>query len=528
MKTTTTGACVLTVAALALTSACSSSGSGAASDSGTKTLKIFSLEPTSLLPQIDTGTQIGMATCANLMEVNAENKKLEPLVAKSLESKDNQHWTVKLRPWKFQDGTAVTAASYVDAWNATAYAPNGYAGNGMFTIFQGYADLNPKSGTPKAKELSGAKAVDDSTIEISLNSPNSTLPQILSANPTCPLPKAYFDNPDAYQDKPVGNGPYEFASWEHNQQIVLKKWKDFPGSAAFSGGADELDFKIYTDMDAGYSDLVAGNLDIIRKPEGAMAARAMSELGDKALFLPKERRNQQFLAFPAYLDKYRDVNLRTAISLAIDRDALIKSVLKGQAGQSDSLITPLFASYRKGACAVCRFDATEAKAKLAQAKGFDGSVQIVYQASASSDQIVEAISNQLQNTLGIKVELKPVLPAEIAAMRNKGKLTGIYFGGWGLSYVSEDQFLGAYTTGGDGNNVNHYSNPQVDALEAKALAATDQATATTYYNQVEDLVLADLPVTPLYLNNVYAIHTPKAEVVSSQGDIQQYRAKYVG
>ncbi|MFD6178584.1 MULTISPECIES: peptide ABC transporter substrate-binding protein [unclassified Isoptericola] len=529
----------LRIAALAavplLLTAC---GSGTADDgaspaeTGDKTLTAFLVEPTSLVPQMDTGTQVGMAMCANLMEMNAETLELEPLVAESIDSDDNQHWTIKLKDWTFQDGTPVTASSYVDAWNATAYAPNALGGNGSMQPIQGYADLNPADGsTPKTKTLSGLKAVDDKTIEITTTEPNGDLPMLLSSNPFCPLPESYYEDPEAYGQHPISNGPYEFESWDHNEQITLKKWDDFPGDeAAFGGGADTFQFKIYTDIEAAYTDFVAGNLDLIRAPDGNMVERAKADVGEQALFQDDRRHNHQFLAFPAYLDKYKDVNLRRAISQAIDREAIVSSVLKGHGQAADAIIPPEFETYREGVCDACAFDPDAAKASLAKAEanGFDGSVKIIYSTSPANDQVVEAISNQLQTNLGIKVEIAPGLGPEVAEQRSGGTFDGIYFGGWGLSYASEDQFLSQYVTHADGNDANAYSNPEVDALEAKALAAPDEAERAKNFQLVEDQVVRDLPVTPLYWKNVYGLQSEKAQTVSAKGDIQMYRAKYVG
>ncbi|MER8037315.1 peptide ABC transporter substrate-binding protein [Streptomyces hydrogenans] len=523
------GAGILALAAVTGLAACSTPPPAAAAG---KNLRVYQEDPTSIMPQVDTSTQIGMALCANLMEQNSETGKLEPLVAESVTTKDNRRWTVKLKDWTFHDGTKVTASSYVDAWNTTAYAPNGYDGNGMFNIVQGYADLNPADGsTPKKKTLSGLKAVDAKTIEITLDTANVDLLQRLTTNPMCPLPKSYFDDPEAYAKKPVSNGPYTFESWEPNQQVVLNKWKDFPGGKGFTGDAEKLTFKIYTEVDAAYSDLVAGNLDLIRTADGPLVERAKRDIGDRAAKPIPEQRNQSFLAFPAYLKKYRDPALRAAISLAIDREAITASVLKGQAEPSDSLITPFFDGYRKGACTACAFDPAAAKRKLEEAKanGFDGTVKISYTTGkGANDQLMQAVAGQLTKNLGIKVELDPLLRAKIAEQRENGHFTGIYFGGWGLSYASEDQFLGQYVTGGDGNNANAYSNPRVDTLEAQALAALEPAQRTKLFQQVEDLVLKDMPIAPLYLPKNHALQGPHAEAVAPGGDVEIYRARLRG
>ncbi len=119
---------LLTLTALAasaslILSGCASGGTGSA-PAGDGSLSFNTSEPKSILPQKEPGSQIGMALCANLMEMNVETQNYEPLVAESVESEDSTKWTITLKDgWTFQDGTPVTASSYVDAWNKTAYGP---------------------------------------------------------------------------------------------------------------------------------------------------------------------------------------------------------------------------------------------------------------------------------------------------------------------------------------------------------------------------------------------------------------------
>ena len=71
---------------------------------------------------------------------NTENAAPENDIAESIETTDNKLFTVKLKPYKFHDGTDVKAKNFVDAWNYTAYGPNGQAGSYFTRPIAGYAD----------------------------------------------------------------------------------------------------------------------------------------------------------------------------------------------------------------------------------------------------------------------------------------------------------------------------------------------------------------------------------------------------
>ncbi|GAA0034191.1 peptide ABC transporter substrate-binding protein [Brevibacterium metallidurans] len=520
---------LLTLTALAasaslILSGCASGGTGSA-PAGDGSLSFNTSEPKSILPQKEPGSQIGMALCANLMEMNVETQNYEPLVAESVESEDSTKWTITLKDgWTFQDGTPVTASSYVDAWNKTAYGPNAWQGNGSFTTFVGYEDLNPAEGEPKAKELSGVTTPDEKTIEVTLDAPNSDFPMLLSTNPLCPLPQAAFDDPDGYEKNPIGNGPYKFASWDNGVAVELEKWADFPGGQAFSGGADRLVAKIYTAKDAAYTDFTAGNLDMMRNTTPQIVEKAKNDVGEDAIYEVKTGSKQYSLQFPDYLEEYKDPDFRKAVSMSIDRQKIVDALLKGQGQPSDSLLPPSLEAYQQGACESCTFDPAQAK-QLLEKSGFSGTLTISY-ASGGSDQVIQAVVRQIQDNLGIEVKLDPVLPTELSEKRTTGKLEGATYGLWGWTYKSPDQFLSQYQTGGDGNEVTQYSNPKVDDLLTRARGEQDPAKRNQLFADAEELILADLPAVPLFIPKDYGLRSQCAAMNEVQGDIQFYRAGY--
>ncbi|MFJ6419101.1 ABC transporter substrate-binding protein [Paeniglutamicibacter sp. NPDC091659] len=508
-------------------SGCAAGTGNNAGAEGEKKLSFQLTEPKSLVPHEDPGSQVAMATCANLMEVNTETQKLEPLAAKSVTSKDAKTWKIALQDgWTFQDGTPVTANSFVDAWNKTATGSNAWQGNGYFTTFEGYKDLNPADGSkPTTDKLSGVKVIDENNFEVTLTAANADFPKLLSTSAMCPLPEQAFSDPKGYEANPISNGPYQFASWDHNVEVVLEKWDGFKGAAGFSGGADKLVGQIYTAVDAAYTDMTAGNLDMIRNVPATMVSKAKSQLGEESLYEVKTGSKQYTLQIPGYVKGLESPDLRKAISMSIDRETIAKSLLQGYATSSDSLVPPSLASYKAGSCESCTFDAAGAKALLAKAGGFDGTL-IIEHNSASDQQLVQAISKQIQDNLGIKVQLKPMMGTELEARRNGKKLEGAVFGLWGWSYKSSDQYLSQYETGGDGNVTTGYSNPAVDKLMVAARGEQDEAKSAGLYADAEALIMKDMPAIPLFIPTDFGLRSKCASMNDSQGDLQFYRAGY--
>jgi len=217
MRGTTRTVAVAALSAVALLAAgCGSGDSGdtATSAAGAKTggeITVRGCNPQNpLVPSNTTETCGGNvidAVFAKLVHYDAETAKPTNDIAQSIETTDNQNFTVKLKPYKFQDGTEVTSKSFVDAWNYAAYGPNAQSSGYFMEPIEGFADLqcagttnpdDPCEGyTPKAKEMSGLKVVDDKTFTIKTTEKVSNLPVRLgySAFAPCPRPSSRTPRP---------------------------------------------------------------------------------------------------------------------------------------------------------------------------------------------------------------------------------------------------------------------------------------------------------------------------------------------
>ena len=217
------------------------------------------------------GGNILDAVEAKLIRYNSDTAAPELDIAQSIDTTDNQNFTVKLKPgYKFQDGTEVKAKNFVDAWNWAAYGPNANLNSYFLTPFEGYNDVQcgfKSDGAtadctgkpPKAKTMSGLKVVDDHTFTIKTSEKVSNLPVRLGYTVFAPLPDSFFKDPKAYAQKPVGAGPFKVDSVS-DTETVLSKFADYSG--AYKPNVDKVTFRYYTDDGAAYNDVVANNLDI--------------------------------------------------------------------------------------------------------------------------------------------------------------------------------------------------------------------------------------------------------------------------
>jgi oligopeptide transport system substrate-binding protein len=483
-----------------LLSACSGGGDDDGKGSGGSFTEAVN-EPDNLTPGRTTGAPawtVINAVFDPLTELSPTGR-VRMLDAQSVTSKDQKSWTIKLRAGSvFQNGEKVTARSYADSWNATAYGPNGAAANYYFANFQGYDALNPEKGKPKAKRLSGLRVVDSRTLEVRLKEPFNDFPLVLATSfAFSPLPKAAFDDPKGFKEHPIGNGPFKMSGdWQHNRQIEVVRAKGYTGSR--KPKADGITFRVYRGELTEYNDLRAGGLDVGGVPADQIND-ARRQLGDRLSAMPTGDMN--YLGFPAYDKRFADPGLRKAISMAIDRAGIAKAVYEGGAKPMRSLLPPIVPGYHADACAeACTYDPAGAKKLLAKAGGFKGTLTLWFSTGDPTyKKWMRIIANSLKDNLGIKdVQLHEVPDSDYLGSLAAHKQDGPYRENWIMDYPSAQDYL--QTMWGVGNRMGWRgaSYKKFNGLIDSAMAAGDKAGRDALYREAEGIALDQMPMAPLW------------------------------
>ncbi|MGY1634704.1 ABC transporter substrate-binding protein [Geodermatophilus sp. SYSU D01186] len=510
-----------------LLSACGGGGddegsSGSSADGGS--FSIYIGEPENPLMPGNTneteGGQVLDSLFTGLVQYDPEtNEAAFTGVAESIESDDQTTWTVKLNDgWTFHDGSPVNAQSFVDAWNYTAYSPNAQGNSYFFANIVGYDELQaPETGgDPAATEMSGLRVVDDLTFEVQLAAPYAQWPTTVGYTAFFPLPPSFFDDPEAFGEQPVGNGPFQAEEpFVPGQGITLTRYDDFAGDEPAK--AESVEYRVYVEQDTAYTDLQGGSLDIMDTLPPDAIASAESEFGDR--YIETAQGDITSLGFPTYDQRFADPNVRKAFSMAIDRQAISDAIFNGTRTPATSFISPVVPGYREGACEACELNVDEANSLL-DAAGFDRTqpVDLWFNAGAGHDAWMEAVGNQLRENLGVEYQLRGDLPqAEFLPLKDEQGMTGPFRDAWIMDYPVAENFLGPLYSSAAlppaGSNYTFYSNPQFDQLLQQGNAAASDDEAVAAYQAAEDVLIADLPSAPLFYRLNQGAHSENVDNV---------------
>ncbi|KFI99124.1 peptide ABC transporter substrate-binding protein [Bifidobacterium stellenboschense] len=498
--------------------ACGGSSSSSQSD-GQTIISVNNTEPQSPLVPADTNEMGGGKVIRYLFEglVSYDVKGKQHLeVAKSITPNDDAtQYTIKIKDgWKFTNGEAVTAESFAKAWSYAANVKHAMKQASRMSIIKGYDELQDPNVADDA-QLSGLEVKDDHTLVVTLDHPDSVFPVQIAHQSFFPLPSVAYKDIKAFGKNPVGNGPYKLKSWNVGKDITVVKNPDYKGSRTVKN--DGIEFRVYTDENAAYSDVLSGNLDVLDEVPASAVKTFRSNRSVTAYSQPGS--SYQGFVIPERLDHFgfdEEGQLRRqAISMAINRKQIVEKVYSNTKTVATDFTSPLVPEYSKTLKGEENLEYNPTKAKELWKKAdaispWSGSFKIAYNADGGHKQWVDAVSNQLKNTLGIDAQgdAYPTF-SDIRERVTDRSISTAFRSGWMLDYPSAEDYMtplyASASADGHGSNDGDYKNPEFDADLANALSQTDVTKRTEALRTAQEILMQDLPSIPLWCDNVAAV-----------------------
>ncbi|MER6453829.1 ABC transporter substrate-binding protein [Streptomyces sp900105245] len=509
-----TGPVGRTAGALALVFLAVACGSGASGIGGPGTLTSSWGDPQNPLEPANTnevqGGKVLDMIFRGLKRYDPKTGKATDMLAERIDTTDSRNFRVTVKDgWRFSNGEPVTASSFVDAWNYGASLRNNQKNAYFFGYIEGYDKIHPDSGAQTADTLSGLRVTGPRTFTVRLNQKFSSFPDTLGYVAFAPLPRAFFTDHAAWVSRPVGNGPYQVQSYTKGSAMALRKWNAYPGPDRARN--DGVSLLVYTDTSTAYTDVLAGNLDLVDDVPAAQLKNVETDLDGRYINTPAGI--LQTLAFPFYDPKWNTAGarkVRTGLSMAINRKQITETIFRGTRTPATDWTSPVLGvdgGFKAGLCGpACEYDPVAAKKLIEEGGGIPGGrLKITYNAdSGSHKQWVDAVCNSINNALGNDTACVGNPVGTFADFRNQisqHRMSGPFRAGWQMDYPLIQNFLQPLYYTGASSNDGKWSDKRFDRLVDEANAESDTPKAIALFQQAEGVVRDNMAAVPLWYQN---------------------------
>ncbi len=348
--------------------------------------------------------------------------------------------------------------------------------------------INPALKSPQLanfNSISKAEVTGPGTVRVTTASPYPVLlAQLVNLSI---IPKAYVEKVGDVQFnlQPVGSGPYKFQSWQKGARVVLES------NDTYWGGKPPfktVTFNAVPNTATRIADLKTGRADLIRAPTTDDAVQIKADPALKLLTAETERIGYLFIN--ALASPTKDVRVRKAIAMGIDRSLIISSLLGGYGKQVDIIGAPSIFGYTPDIKGYA-YDPAAAKELVKQA-GAVGA-ELTFLTSPSYDQrIVQAIQ-QMLNDIGLKVNIANSDQRTFLQKRqgNPEEAGSLAFGIWSCACQDEDGIILPLFK--SGSIWSKYNNPDFDKAVTAARETLNEADRLKAYRQAFTYLNDDVP-----------------------------------
>ncbi len=420
-------------------------------------------------------------------------------------SEDGTVYTFNLRDGlMWSDGSPLTANDFVYSILRVATPATTAQYANMVTDYivnaQSFYD-----GTATAEEV-GVKAIDDTTLEITITQPTSFYIDILSMWVYMPVQQATIEaNGDAWSTDAatyISNGPFKVTSMGMSENVILEKNENYWNAENVT--MEKIELRYILDTATALTAYETGEVDGIVSIPPTDYARLVAEDAGVQTY---PSYGTTYYLFNTLKEPYNDPLVRKAFSLAIDRQSIIDNVIQTAATPAPSYLSPGYlvdgvdiTEGREDFGITGTADVEAAQAALAEA-GYPGgegfpTVELSYYTDNTVKLVVEAMAAMMEENLGVEVE---IVSSEWATYYEDVQAGNFDIGamGWSADYLHPVSFLDLLITDGSYNDTG-YSNPDYDALVAQVKSETDPAAAIDIILEADSIASNDYVVLPLY------------------------------
>ena len=432
------------------------------------------------------------AIFSGLVRIDKDLKVVSDIAERWEVSEDGKTYTFHLREGvKFHDGKPVTAGDFKYSWER-ACDPETESRKARTYLGDIVGAKEMLAG--EATELSGVRVINDLTLEVTIDGPKPYFLGKLAYVTAYVVDRANVARGMNWTDKPNGTGPFKLKEWKKGELLVLERNENY-----YLGPTKlkNVVFQIY-----------AGRRMMMYE-QGEIDTTGVSIYDLDRVLDPADPLNQELLTTPSIdvdylgfnvaMPPFDDPKVRRAFALALDMDKILEVSLKGNAERSGVFVPPGIPGHNDE-LEPLPFDPEQAKQLIAESKygSVDNLPPVILYALYSAGPDEEAAVAMWRQNLGVEVEVQVIEELEEWYERSNNREFQLFFGGWRADYIDPQNFLEILFHSQSEENRFAYSNPEVDAALEEAAVELDEETRLKMYQDIEKMILEDLPVVPFY------------------------------
>lgn len=405
---------------------------------------------------------------------NSTNEFIPSLAEKWTISEDGLNYTFNLRNGvKFHNGEELKANDVVFSLNRIKQSP-----------FKGQF----------AQDISMVTALDEYTVQITLNSPTASF--LLNAALWLDIlnEKAVIEYGDDYGNNPVGTGPYQFVSHKIGQNVVLKRFDDYFNQLP---QIKDVEYKIITDQNTALIALETGDVDFLSNI--LPIAKQSVDKNPKLSLLEYETTTLFSIQMNNSVAPFDNVLVRKAINYALNKEEIIQMSIEGAGSVANSLFNKQVFGYSENIKGYNQ-DIEKAKKLLLDA-GYSEGFEITLKTVELASKEAQIIQEQLRN-IGITVNIELL---EMNALL-QDLMTGNYTLGLMKNSVGLDaDAYAVFYHSASQLNIGKYNNPRVDELFTQGKITLDKKERLKIYEELAQIIEDDAAIAPVYFEIQYMV-----------------------
>lgn len=440
-------------------------------------------------------------------------------------------WTFHLGDYVWSDGEPVVAGDFVYALRRIQKPEVASQYASLLYVIKNAAQVN--TGELSPEEL-GARAIDDKTLELTLEYPAPYLPGLLTHYTTYPVPQHVVEQYGDAWIQPgniVTNGPYKLVYWRTGDQLVSEKSPT--GFAADQVCFDRVVYYELEDQTAVENKIAAGELDINNSFDGARQAELEVKFPGWPRTTPSL--NTTYWSINSSQPIFKDVRVRKALAMALDREFIVRNVLTPGFLPAYSMVPPGIDNYDVERPTVDWKDMPRAERlaeskRLLEAAGYGPDNPFKFEfIHRSTDDNPKAAPVAQSNWAEIAPWVEPTIikqDTKVLYARLRQSDFQVSDGAWVADFDDPINFLYLLDSQTGQQNYGRYSNPEYDTLLAKSNAELDLAKRAETFAQAEQLMLNDYPITPMWFQVTKNLVDPTL-TGWTENAVDQHRSRFL-